>query len=253
MYILKNSFSEIVDLFEFTEHVDNNIANLSETISVWEKTIDVQQHFNDLCLRIRNYGITLLTAVLGVSALALKEQLLVSFFGVTVPLASILLLVAIVPWVAFWFMDRCWYRQLLLGAVKNGLRIEKSLEKTLPGIQLATQIGKSSPINFWKWKIHAGGKLNLFYVMVIVFLMFSAIAILCMQKSNIAKDGPEKEKLPEKAVVIEKIDVQIPNDFITLNLYVDSETVKTKEVESKKGEDKQNLQNFEDMTKDPNN
>jgi len=229
-YTLGNSFGEILHLFEFTEHVDNNVANLSETIRAWEKTVDVQQHFNDLCLRIRNYAIALLTAVLGVSALALKEGYGATVRGHYIPLASILLLLAIVPWFAFWFMDRCWYHQLLLGAVKNGLRIERSLEKRLPGIQLATQIGKSSPIHFWRLRIHASGKLNIFYITIVCFLVVSSLAVFYLQNSHVAAPVLEEEKkASEQAAVVEKIDVQISDDLVTLHLHVDSETERTHE------------------------
>ena len=86
-FVLERSFRELLDLFNFVENVDcfESTARLWEskgyskselverTVSVWEKTIDVQQHFNDLCLRIRNYAITVLAAILGISALSLKE------------------------------------------------------------------------------------------------------------------------------------------------------------------------------------
>jgi hypothetical protein len=43
-------------------------------IEAWKQTIQVQQHFNDLELRIRNYAITLLGALFGVAAYAFKEH-----------------------------------------------------------------------------------------------------------------------------------------------------------------------------------
>jgi len=141
-----------------------------------------------------------------------------------------LLLLAIVPWFAFWFMDRCWYHQLLLGAVKNGLRIERSLEKRLPGIQLATQIGKSSPIHFWRLRIHASGKLNIFYITIVCFLVVSSLAVFYLQNSHVAAPVLEEEKkASEQAAVVEKIDVQISDDLVTLHLHVDSETERTHE------------------------
>ena len=38
-------------------------------ISIWEKTIDVQMHFNDLCLKIRSFAVSILGVLLGASAI----------------------------------------------------------------------------------------------------------------------------------------------------------------------------------------
>ena len=38
--------------------------NLKDAIDVWKKIVDVQQHFNDIELRIRNYALTIFTATI---------------------------------------------------------------------------------------------------------------------------------------------------------------------------------------------
>ena len=175
-------------------------------------------------MRIRNFAIGLLTAILGVSALALKEGYGATIGGHYIPLASILLLLAIVPRFAFWFMDGLWYHKLLLGAGKNGLRIERSLEKKLSGIQLATEIGKSSPIQLWKLPIHASGKLHIFHITIACFLVVSSLAVFCLQNSHIAAPALKDEKqASDQSAVVEKFDVQIPDDSATLPPNVDSE------------------------------
>src|ERR1019366_5191697 len=50
-------------------------------VEIWKKTIDVQQHFNDLGMKVRNFGLTLLVGVLGGTALAVKD-------GFVVPLGA---------------------------------------------------------------------------------------------------------------------------------------------------------------------
>ena len=47
---------------------------LSSAVDAWKTTVSVQQHFNDLELRVRNFAITFMTAVLGLVGLALKEE-----------------------------------------------------------------------------------------------------------------------------------------------------------------------------------
>lgn len=55
---------------------------LQLTLDTWKQTVQVQQHFNDLELRIRNFAITLLLASLGAAGIAMKE-------GMKVPLGHL--------------------------------------------------------------------------------------------------------------------------------------------------------------------
>ena len=143
----------------------------SDVIEIWKKTIDVQEHFNDLELRIRNFAITVLVGVLGVAGYALKEKMLVQLFGRTFNFAVLLLLAGIIAWVAFYFMDRWWYHRLLYGAVMHGLAIEERHKKVLPELGLTTSISDASPIVLrGEWKIRTTAKIDLFYGAVLLLL-----------------------------------------------------------------------------------
>ena len=192
-FVIESSFKELLNLFNFVEHVDGfeSTARLWESmgysknelighvVSVWEKTIDVQQHFNGLCLQIRNYAITVLTAILGASALSLKEGYTVTIGKAVIPLASILMLLGAVAWVAFWLMDRWWYHVLLYGAVKHGTAVEKFIDKMIPQIGLTQRIGEESPVTIplLRKKVHSNGKFWWFYGPVFVLLLVAAVAI----------------------------------------------------------------------------
>jgi hypothetical protein len=39
-------------------------ANLEYIIEAWKKSIDVQQHFNEICMKIRNFYISLVSALI---------------------------------------------------------------------------------------------------------------------------------------------------------------------------------------------
>lgn len=199
-----NRFDEILEMFDFVKfdgwqagRIDE--ARIDQTIKIWEKTVDVQQHFNDLSLRIRNYAITLLTATLGFSALALKENYSITFFGYTTSLAPFLIITALLPLLAFYFMDRLWYHKFLLGAVVNGLKIEQQLKKTTPAITLTTEIGKASPISipFCKRKIYSSTRVSLFYGLLALFLIIAA-AVVFFAKTDLTKPGlsqPEPQQM----------------------------------------------------------
>ncbi len=204
-----NRFDEILEMFDFVEfdgwqagRIDE--ARIDQTIKIWEKTIDVQQHFNDLSLRIRNYAIAFLTATLGFSAFALKENYSITIFEVPIPLATILIFTALLPLSAFYIMDRFWYHKLLLGAVENGMKIERQLKKTIPSITLTTEISKASPISipFHKWKIqiHSNQKFGLFYGLLAVFLIIAAFVVFVGTK-NLKKPGHSQlESQPIKLI-----------------------------------------------------
>jgi len=107
----------------------------------WKKTVDVQQHFNDLELRVRNFAITFAAAVLGLVGWALKE-------GVDSVLPAGFLAIGTLGWIAFYLMDRHWYHRFLDSAVEHGRVIEHWLS-TATGTEvfsLASGIKKASGI-----------------------------------------------------------------------------------------------------------
>lgn len=90
------------------------------TVEIWKKIVDVQQHFNDLELRIRNFALALTGAFLVLGGYAIKESVFTKLFGQEVSVSSLIVLAAIVPLLAFYFMDKYWYHKLLEGAVNAG-------------------------------------------------------------------------------------------------------------------------------------
>jgi hypothetical protein len=147
-------------------------------VDVWKKSVDVQQHFNDLELRIRNFAVTVLTAVLGAAGLAMRENLMITALGVTTSLAVWFLGVGVVAWGAFYFMDRWWYHRLLYGAVLHAGDLEKDLDQDLPNTMgLATHISKSSPFYISGWKIRSPTKIDLFYGGVAIILVVAAVVL----------------------------------------------------------------------------
>jgi hypothetical protein len=121
------------------------IEKIKMQVDIWKKVIDVQQHFNEIEMRIRNYAITVLLAVLSASGLSLKEKIWIDFFGQH-PLAFWLLIFGCLAWISFYMMDRCWYHRLLYGSVKHAMAIEDKLKEILPEITLSNRIKEESPI-----------------------------------------------------------------------------------------------------------
>jgi|GEM_PF-281073 phosphoglycolate phosphatase-like HAD superfamily hydrolase len=193
-YTLAKSFNEILSLFSFEpfisrKMVDSHIQNIVEA---WKKTVDVQMHFNDLELRIRNFAITLLGAILGVAALTLKDNPSFIIYSLNIPVASVVAFIAFVCWNAFYFMDRFWYHRLLRGAVKQGLLFEKQICVAIPNFKLTKSIGDSSPFSVGKITIHTNTKMDAFYGAIsIALLTLCALLFFNHSKPELVKNPVE--------------------------------------------------------------
>ena len=163
-------------------------------IEIWKKIVDVQQHFNDLELRIRNFALIVTGAFLGLGGYAIKDADIINAFGFEVSVGALVVLSAIVPLFAFYFMDRLWYHRLLYGSVMAGIDAEAALKELGYKIDLGSRISEHSPFTLWLTtkKIHSKTKMDLFYGMLVGAL---AIVAICLGV------GIRPEPVPTAAVV----------------------------------------------------
>jgi hypothetical protein len=140
-----------------------------------ETVITVQQHFDDIEMRIRNFALTMLVAVLGASALAFRERRAISILDFQTSLAAVLLVGGTITWLAFYFVDQIWYHRLLVGAVGQGMKLENLLAKHAPGIGLTKAIGEASPIRLpGGLTLHSRHKMMIFYFVIAIILLVLA-------------------------------------------------------------------------------
>ena len=174
-----------------------------ELLEIWKKCVDVQMHFNGIELQIRNYAVTLLVAVIGAVAYALKERVEVNVSGHTFSIAVAILPAGILGWTAFYFMDRHWYHRLLLGSVQHAARIEKAVG---PELELGDAISKASPIPICEKKIRSANagtetvqkieirssqRIDLFYAAGLTFLIV-LLGFLLLQGTLFTISSPAK-------------------------------------------------------------
>jgi hypothetical protein len=176
----------------------------SDAIDAWKTAVEVQQHFNQLELQIRNFAVSLLAAVIGGSAFAIKEDYQITIGTATISAAVPILAAGIFGLLAFYFMDRWWYHNLLLGAVFQALKIEKHYGNTFPELALSTMIGKESPQTFWKFEIHSQEKIDIFYSVGLALLIFLAGGMMLVRHGISADINPispvstfTKQKMPD--------------------------------------------------------
>lgn len=181
-YILDSSFDELFKLFEFFNfNVRPNISNLSSVISIWGKTIDVQQHFNDIELRIRNIALTAFTFIIGGIGYLEKEDLKFNYGCIDIPYSALLAFVGTIILIAFFYMDKFWYHRLLQGAVKHGIMIERQWIKYLPEIGLSQTIGEASPHKFLFWEVHSDHKYRIFYGLLFGTLLLLGVSLMIIK------------------------------------------------------------------------
>ena len=147
-------------------------------VDAWKKTIEVQQHFNDLSWRIRALWLTALTFALGATFIAFKDGKAVELIWLGQKSPALLVpVVGLLLWLAFWFVDRQWYHRLLVGAVREGMSLETKLKELGVDVALTKTIGDSSPWNTWLGTLHSAHKLNLFYVLGGLPLVVSLLVV----------------------------------------------------------------------------
>lgn len=176
-YVLKASFSELLASFRFIGAPGATSESLVQEIDIWKETVATQRHFNDLQMQLRSILVTLLTAVVGGAGYAMSQHTEIFIIGQKVTLGTVVAMAGIVALVAIHFFDRGYY-SLLIGAVKNGLEIEKRLQYVCPGIELAHHIqAESQKLKFMGvFKFSSLWRNRLFYLTCAAVLVILAVA-----------------------------------------------------------------------------
>ena len=94
--------------------MDNNDRQ-KLTVEIWKTIVGVQQHFNDISMRIRSMFVTILLALFAAIGFLVDKRITLEVFGLKVQYATLLPLFGIVGTVLFYFIDRYWYHRLLVG------------------------------------------------------------------------------------------------------------------------------------------
>ncbi|EKM97164.1 hypothetical protein C211_04165 [Stutzerimonas degradans] len=193
-------------------------------LELWKKTIEVQMHFNELEMKIRNFAILLISAFVGGAGLALKDGLNITRLDIS--LASVLFFCAAFLTMVFYAADRFWYHPLLLGSVKHAMTIEQSLTADgYPESSLTTAVGNASAISVWptSYKIRSSKKIAVFYISMAVIFLF--LGFLLMDYKPAPKTDPSSttfsqkdEQIPAAVVAEAKANQKSDAPSVTINL-----------------------------------
>jgi hypothetical protein len=151
-------------------------------LEMWKQTVTVQQHFNELCWKIRGLALTALTFTLGAASLTASTSnrpAAIPFWGYDVEGPAIILLVGVVIWLAFFFIDANWYHKLLKASVDHAASLEDELQHYIPEAGLTGRISAASPSRLWLTHIELRSthKLRLYYWVVTAVLAGLALVV----------------------------------------------------------------------------
>ena len=150
-------------------------------IDLYKQSVEVQMHFNDIEWRIRGLALTVATFALGAAGVAAKDGTRIGYLS----LGSLVLVIGLLLWYAFYFVDRVWYHPLLKGAVDTGTAIEAEIKKVLPQAAMTATITARSAyetkglvkVLSRKPVMHSDDKLRWFYTTGATALAAAAIAL----------------------------------------------------------------------------
>lgn len=149
------------------------------TLKVWEKTIEVQQHFNDIEIQIRNYALTLFTAILAGIGYLYKENIFLEIYNFDFPVSAIGALIGIVIMCSFYFMDKYWYHKLLIGSVVHAMNIENQYKSTFKQMGLSNEIKNYSPVKIMGQTFQSVWKYYFFYYpLILVFIAIYFVLLI---------------------------------------------------------------------------
>ena len=183
-FTLYNKFDEIIPYFDFVEFPElPNRNQIDNVIDIWKGVIDVQKHFNDIELKIRNYALTAFTFIIAGIGFLEKEHVVYKLNSVIIPASSIFAFIGLgIIW-AFYFMDKFWYHRLLDGAVNHSMQIEKKWGKILPELNSSSAIKKTSPFKLFGKNVHSKNKYWIFYGSLWCILTILALVLLSMRQT----------------------------------------------------------------------
>jgi hypothetical protein len=113
----------------------NDDQNPVALVQRWRACMDTQMHFNDMLLRTRSAGMSIVIAVFGGAAVTLErfpQDVLLS--GARIPMAAVVMFFGLLLLFSMFVLDYFYYYRMLLAVVERTEEIEA--ESRRPGAQI---------------------------------------------------------------------------------------------------------------------
>jgi len=171
----RNAPKTVAEAWEAAPEVDEQ--RVESVIDAWKTTVDVQMHFNDICMKIRSLAVTVLVGAIGFAGYSMKEALELDVRAYSVPVGTVVALAGLFGWIAFYGMDRHWYHVFLRAAGLHAASIEKRWQAKLPELLLSSRIGEDSKRTICGINFDSTNRLRWFYALGAVILIATAILV----------------------------------------------------------------------------
>lgn len=113
-------------------------------LDYWKQTSNVQQHFNDVSMKLRNFAVVVFSGFLTGVGLAIHKNISINLLGVDISAGVLFALAGMIATQLIHFMDTYWYHVFLKGAVKTSASIELEIKRILDVTELSEGISSSS-------------------------------------------------------------------------------------------------------------
>ena len=216
-YTLEKSYSEIFDFFQFSNYYKLDKDMIQNILSIWSQTVTVQQHFNDIALKIRNLTLTAFTFIIAALGYVIKENIVFHIWNHHIKALTIFTILGALIIAMFFFMDKFWYHRFLRGAVSQAMYIEKKWKKIIPEIQLSTAIGNASNFKLFGISMQSSKRFTFFYVpLIIIFLIMFFASFFIDYKQDSTPASKEEHLEYINKLVIENNDLKENNSILKL-------------------------------------
>jgi len=130
-----------------SESEDINTEEIKIIMEEWKIVIQTQMHFNDMIMKIRTTGISIVLSVFGAAAYSLQfDNLYLKIFDFSFHGAVPIVSFGLVMMFSIFIIDYFYYFKMLLGAVDRGIEIDEAFkDRMINGVKmygLTTKIGE---------------------------------------------------------------------------------------------------------------
>ncbi len=142
-----------------SEH-NSSIEETKLILEEWKTVIETQMHFNDMIMRMRTTGVSIVLAVFGAAAYSLQyNKLYLTICGYSFHAAVFVLAFGLAMLAGVFGLDYFYYYRMLVGAVRRGYEIDEAYknrrfdECKIFGLttMIRDAIGKPGKSKVWIW------------------------------------------------------------------------------------------------------
>ncbi|MCC4863320.1 SH3 domain-containing protein [Vibrio splendidus] len=214
-------------------NIDNQLTLNERTtllLDYWKQTSNVQQHFNDVSMKLRNFAVVVFSGFLTGVGLAIHKNISINIFQYEVSAGVLFALAGMIATQLIHFMDTYWYHVFLKGAVVTSSSIEQEIKRILGVKELSDGISSSSqavsvasvfgiihlPISWKEWlkytcviksvNVDSTKRHKIFYRWLLVIFVATGIGSIFTH--------PPKEAVPVGNATIEPVNIFIHNNEI---------------------------------------